>query len=584
MQILSVLSLLALLTICARCQAVELTDCGLLGPVYPVPANLTGTDAIRGAQSTFQRLMDEALQNGTTPWGHVDAVNSTISIGVFSTQSDDFVAQYQHTGSNPQLKTRLSGGKLDTDTLYRLGSVTKLLTVYTFLAKLGTSYWSEPVANFIPELASQLTRNSINNFNWSAVTLGSLAGQMSGLPHDYALGDVSSVPGATLLGLPPLNASEIITCGQPGLNPCSVEESLRLILEQNPVTAPWQTPIYSNEAYQLLAMAYENITGEALADAFEASLVKTLKLKRTFWSTPKNDSNIMWVDAPGINTVETDLGAFDPAGGAWASLADFSELGRSILQSSILPKHLSREWLRPISHSEQLFSSIGRPWEIARMDVPVAPGSNNTRVVDLYTKSGGYGGYNSWLFLSPDHEIGIAVLVASISGGEAGSPTLFALSELALATWVPAAEAAAREAAAANYVGTFASEDGLNSSVSLEVVPDHRGMRISQLVYNGTDFLELLPLVLGKAGGNLQYMSLQDDGRFAFRAVWQTPKGQYPASAVLTRECNFKWSDVDTITYGNIGLDDFIISVDTNGKATGVAVPALRASLSKRIE
>ncbi|KAK4946532.1 hypothetical protein LTR10_014384 [Elasticomyces elasticus] len=538
MQILSVLSILALLTICARCQAVELTDCGLLGPVYPVPANLTGTDAIRGAQSTFQRLMDEALQNGTTPWSHVDAVNTTISIGVFSMQSDDFVAQYQYTGSNPQLKTRLSGGKLDTDTLYRLRSVTKLLTVYTFLAKLGTSHWSEPVANFIPELASQLTRNSINNFNWSAVTLGSLAGQMSGLPHDYALGDVSSVPGVTLLGLPPLNASEIITCGQPGLNPCSVE---------------------------VASDGNENITGEALADAFEASLVKTLKLKRTFWSTPKNDSNIM-------------------AGGAWASVADFSELGRSILQSSILPKHLSREWLKPISHSEQLFSSVGRPWEIARMDVPVSSGSNNTRVVDLYTKSGGYGGYNSWLFLSPDHEIGIAVLVASISGGEAGSPTLFALSELALATWIPAAEAAAREAAAANYVGTFASEDGLNSSVSLEVVPDHQGMRISQLVYNGTDILELLSLVWGKAGGSLQYMSLQDDGRFAFRAIWQTPKGQYPASAVLTRECNFEWSDVDTITYGNIGLDDFIISVDTNGKATGVEVPALRASSSKRIE
>lgn len=273
------------------------------------------------------------------------------------------------------------------------------------------------------------------------------------------------------------------------------------------------------------------------------------------------------------------------AGGAWASLGDFSEIGRSILRSSILPKHLTREWLKPVSHSAQLFSSVGQPWEIARMNVPIEPGSNNTRVVDLYTKNGGLGGYNAWLFLSPDHEMGIAVLVASISGGEAGSPTLFAMSELALATWIPAAEAAAREAAAANYVGTFRSEDGLNSSLSLEVVPDYQGVRITQLIYNGTDILQFLSDVAGRAGGSLQYMSLQDDGRLAFRAIWQTRKVQYPPNAVLTRECNFKWSDVDTLVYGNVGLDEFIISVDSgSGKATGVEMPALRTSFSKRVE
>lgn len=174
----------AVLTTCVQGQAIELTNCGLQGPVYPVPSNLTSLNAIRGAQSDFQRLIDEALKNGTTPWGPVDAVNTTISISVFSTQSDDLVAKYQYTGSSPALKTRLSGGKLDTDTLYRLGSVTKMLTVYTVLAKLGTRYWSEPVTNFIPELASQSMNNSVNNFNWSAVTLGSLAGQMSGIPRD----------------------------------------------------------------------------------------------------------------------------------------------------------------------------------------------------------------------------------------------------------------------------------------------------------------------------------------------------------------------------------------------------------------
>lgn len=78
------------------------------------------------------------------------------------------------------------------------------------------------------------------------------------------------------------------------------------------MTAPWQTPIYSNEAYQLLAMAYENITGEDFADAVESALLDPLGLKRTFWTTPMNNSNTMLVDLPGLNTYEADLGPLDP--------------------------------------------------------------------------------------------------------------------------------------------------------------------------------------------------------------------------------------------------------------------------------
>jgi CubicO group peptidase (beta-lactamase class C family) len=84
------------------------------------------------------------------------------------------------------------------------------------------------------------------------------------------------------------------------------------MLEQNPVAASWQTPVYSNPAYQLLAMAYENITGEAFEAAFETGLVKPLGLKRTFWTWPKNDSNTVHVDPPGVNAVEASLGIEDP--------------------------------------------------------------------------------------------------------------------------------------------------------------------------------------------------------------------------------------------------------------------------------
>ena len=80
------------------------------------------------------------------------------------------------------------------------------------------------------------------------------------------------------------------------------------MLEQNPVAPSWQTPVYGSETYQLLAMAYENITGEVFADAFKTGLVDPLGLKRTFWTWPGNDSNAVWDDSKGVNMYEASLG------------------------------------------------------------------------------------------------------------------------------------------------------------------------------------------------------------------------------------------------------------------------------------
>lgn len=88
--------------------------------------------------------------------------------------------------------------------------------------------------------------------------------------------------------------------------------SLRLILEERPATGVWQTPIYSNVAFQLLGMACENITGEAFPDLFAKGIAAPLGLHRTSWLPPKNDSNSVLFDIDGTDTYETDLGVLDP--------------------------------------------------------------------------------------------------------------------------------------------------------------------------------------------------------------------------------------------------------------------------------
>jgi CubicO group peptidase (beta-lactamase class C family) len=80
------------------------------------------------------------------------------------------------------------------------------------------------------------------------------------------------------------------------------------MLEQSPVAPSWQTPVYSSETYQLLAMAYENITGEAFADGFKTGIVEPLGLKRTFWTWPGSDSNAVWADPQDANAFEAGLG------------------------------------------------------------------------------------------------------------------------------------------------------------------------------------------------------------------------------------------------------------------------------------
>ena len=53
-----------------------------------------------------------------------------------------------------------------------------------------------------------------------------------------------------------------------------------------PSYAPWQTPTYSNVAYQLLAYALENITGKNYTDILNSRVIKPLGLNRTFYDTP----------------------------------------------------------------------------------------------------------------------------------------------------------------------------------------------------------------------------------------------------------------------------------------------------------
>ncbi|KAI3540193.1 hypothetical protein CSPX01_08382 [Colletotrichum filicis] len=219
------------------------------------------------------------------------------------------------------------------------------------------------------------------------------------------------------------------------------------------------------------------------------------------------------------------------------------------------------------------------------MDVAAAPGSKHTRLVDLYTKNGGIGAYLTYLILSPDHNIGFTLLVASKTAYGDGVPdsTFDVLSELLLEQWIPAAEAAGREAAGEDLAGTYVADDGSDSRAELSLVPGRFGLTLQKLVLNSTDFFSEVGRKLGFRGADLQFIGLQDQGEVAFRAVFSNPDDAAPSrrEPILGKKCGSTWGGAGSLTYGNIAIDEVVFTIDDDGKATSVSFPALRVKFTK---
>ncbi|KPM42353.1 hypothetical protein AK830_g4180 [Neonectria ditissima] len=202
-------------------------------------------------------------------------------------------------------------------------------------------------------------------------------------------------------------------------------------------------------AYQILAYALEAMTNKTFEESFSASLLDPLGLHRTTLEAPKNDSNAV---IPGNKTSswwDLRLGGASPYGGMFSTAADLTTLAQSILRSRILPDHTTRAWLKPLSHTSELQMSVGMPWEIRRLTLPISPKSKQTRVVDLYTKNGMLGAYSSLFVLSPDHDFGFVILLA---GESSGLDMLSLLPSLVTQTMIPAIEEAARRKAKSRFV------------------------------------------------------------------------------------------------------------------------------------
>ncbi|OCK85598.1 beta-lactamase/transpeptidase-like protein [Lepidopterella palustris CBS 459.81] len=576
----SAFSALAYFTALAATQSNQ--NCPLLGPVFPAPSRPNSSIAVQSVQKIFPGLLAEALSAGI-----LDNTTTSFSINIFSASNNQSLFTYHFAA--PGLNGSLPSGSLNDNTIYRIGSLSKLFTVYTLLAENGNVDFNQPVTKYIPELAAASTKYQINNVQWSDVTIAALASHQAGIARDYGVLDLANEKlDLAALGLTALNASEIPTCGfdPENLKPCDREGYINGLLSERPVTSPFHTAIYSNAGFVILGYVIESIVNQTFSEAISSAILEPLKMSRTLTQPPTNETNVIIpVDALS-SAFSIDIGSEVPAGGIFSTLSDLRTLGLSLLHSTLLPASLTRWWMKPMVMTSNTLNAVGAPWEIFRQELPLSSATNNTRVVDLYTKGGDVGLYSSLLALDKDHNIGFSILTA----GASSSATRTALGSIIAAEWVPALEAAAREEANATFAGTYISGDSTdNSTITITLEDGRPGLDVSQIISKSVDFRQSIrQLVFNVTDPSVDVSirlyptSLVCGNLISFRAIIESlPYTQSETEGVFNSLCQ-TWVEVDGNVYGSVGFDDFEFALDrSTGQAVEIRPRVLRDRLSR---
>jgi hypothetical protein len=108
------------------------TPCALFGPDFPVPSRPSSSTAIQKAIRNATSALQDALKNPTI-YGQLDSKTTSFSLDWYSTHEEDAIFSYDH--SAPVFANPTEGvAVVDSNTVYALGSISKLFSVYTWVS------------------------------------------------------------------------------------------------------------------------------------------------------------------------------------------------------------------------------------------------------------------------------------------------------------------------------------------------------------------------------------------------------------------------------------------------------------------
>jgi CubicO group peptidase (beta-lactamase class C family) len=281
-----------------------------------------------------------------------------------------------------------AGGEVGADTVFRIGSITKVFTGMALLALRddGRIGLDDPVTRYVPELGAAVypTRDS------PVITLRNLVTHTSGLPRVGAL---------------KYNDAHGVTEQELG------EAAKLAVLD----FAPGTDARYSNLAMALGGLVVARASGEPARDFISQRILAPLGMRQTFWDQSDVPTDKL---ASGHARVEGKyqpagphwrLGAAEGMGGLYSSVADLArfasyEMTAWPARSDRDPGPLRRSSLR----ESQLSAGLVRPGKQAF-------GVNWVVITDstlgyLIMHDGGTEGYSACVILGPTRGIGVILL------------------------------------------------------------------------------------------------------------------------------------------------------------------------------
>ncbi|ETS73636.1 hypothetical protein PFICI_14582 [Pestalotiopsis fici W106-1] len=568
-----------------------INNCPLDGPVFPKPTKLSSMPVIKEAVANLTNYFAQWNSNYTA------TANFSYSVQIFSAHEQDPLFTYSHTSPKLAKINHPGVATVDENTVFRLGSLTKVFTVYNFLLNAGDEIWNAPITKYIPELAAMVANTSsssdaVYNIAWNDVTIGSLATQMSGIPRDYALlGEVSQQDSTkdhvVQLGFPPLPEADLPPCGDTPL--CDRAQFFAGMAKFAPSVGTFQTPTYSDIGFQLLGYALEEITGKDFQSLLQDTVLTPLNLNGTYYKVPKAALGVIPGNA-NLTKWNFQLGDEAPAGNMYSTAADLSKLGRAILNYKQLSPAVTKRWLKPFSFSSDPRASVGAPWGVRR--IPLGP---EYRETTGYNKAGGIGSYMAAFILIPDYDIGFSIMIA----GDIPGNTNWNIADIMGNVMVPAVTAAAKSQAATKFNGVYTAPANvtnggklnrpLNSTITI-ATDGKPGLSVDRWISNGTDFrnnvvaLQLtyqptIPSIRLYPGG--LYTDEADGGKaIKFKAIFEDLAVGQQVDKMFSTDCG-SWVGVESVLYASTSADDLIFHQNAAGAVTGIEIPSLRITLPK---
>lgn len=154
--------------------------CPLRGPIFPRPRELSNAPDFDSARNNISTSLNRTL-------------DSAVSISLQIFDIDHASPLFQFTSTSEHINTTLGVNKVDEDTVFRLGSVSKLWTVLMILAEKGLDSFSDRIVHYVPEFFMPFIGNIFNQTKsddhvdfvpWGDVTIGELASHLAGVARD----------------------------------------------------------------------------------------------------------------------------------------------------------------------------------------------------------------------------------------------------------------------------------------------------------------------------------------------------------------------------------------------------------------